>query len=223
MIIFYIIIIITTAILAILSAEYQECYRKEKIFSMQNIKINFLQKPMHFIIFLVLHIVFAILAVLFYQRKNLNLVQLPQYIIFWDCILLSAWIDFLVKKIPNLIFLILLAVRGIGILAEMIFYSNELFQVLLTSFSGMLIGGAIVLACRLISRGGIGAGDVKLFALIGFYFGVIPAMNILFYTTFLASMIAIILLIGKKAKMKSTLALGPFVFIGLNVYYILLS
>ena len=80
-----------------------------------------------------------------------------------------------------------------------------------------------MLACRLISRGGIGAGDVKLFALIGFYFGIIPTMNMMFYTTFLAAIAAAFLLISKKAKMKSTLALGPFAFIGLNIYYILLS
>lgn len=223
MILFYILIIIISAILAILGAEYQDCYQKEQEFSVRNIKSHFLKKPVHFIILLILYLAFAVLAVVFYQDKNLTSVQLPQYIFFWDCTLLSAWIDFRVKKIPNPVFLMLLAVRCIGILVEMAFFPDELFHILLTSFSGMLIGGAIVLICRLISRGGIGAGDVKLFALIGFYFGIIPTMNVLFYTTFIAAIIAALLLITRKAKMKSTLALGPFVFIGLNIYYILLS
>ena len=105
----------------------------------------------------------------------------------------------------------------------MVCYSDKIFDILLSSFSGMLLGGIILLIFRLISRGGLGAGDVKLFALIGFYFGIIPMMNILFYTTFFAAITASFLLITKKAKMKSTLALGPFAFIGLNIYYILLS
>ena len=222
LIILYIAVILISVILAILSAEYQDCYRKKREFSLDSIKTNFLQKPVRFIVFLILYLVFAILSILFYQSKNLYSAQLPQYVIFWECILLSAWVDSQTKKIPNQIFFILLAARVIGILAEIISKPKELFLILFTSFSGLLIGGAIVFICRLISRGGIGAGDVKLFALIGFYFGVIPAMNILFYTTFLASLAASFLLITRKAKMKSTLALGPFVFIGLNIYYILL-
>jgi len=223
LILFYVIIVVISAILALLAAEYQNCYQKEEAFVIGNVKSHLLQKPIHFVVFLILYVAFSIAAILFYETKGINMVQLPQYILFWECILLGGWIDFRTKKIPNQIFLILLAVRGIGILIEMAFYPNEIFHILLTSFSGMLIGGTIVLICRLISRGGIGAGDVKLFALIGFYFGVIPMMNILFYTTFLSAIVAAFLLITRKAKMKSTLALGPFAFIGLNLYYILLS
>ena len=219
----FIAVVLISAILAIVSAEYQDCYQKKQEFSFTAIKTHFLEKPMHFIAFLVIDIAFAVLAIVFQKEKNLTLVQLPQYVIFWECVLLGAWIDFRTKKIPNPIFLLLLGVRAVGILAEMAFYSDRIFDILLSSFSGMLLGGIILLVFRLISRGGLGAGDIKLFALIGFYFGVIPMMNILFYTTFFSALTAIFLLITKKAKMKSTLALGPFAFIGLNIYYILLS
>lgn len=221
--IFHIATVLISMIVAVLATEYQICYLQEKEFSVRNIKEHFTQKPVQFIIFLVLYITFSILSVLFYQKKELTSVQLPQYVLFWECILLGAWIDFKTKKIPNPIFLILLAGRTLGIFAEMVCYSDKIFDILLSSFSGMLLGGIILLIFRLISRGGLGAGDVKLFALIGFYFGIIPMMNILFYTTFFAAITASFLLITKKAKMKSTLALGPFAFIGLNIYYILLS
>ncbi len=221
--IFHIVAVLISMLTAVLAAEYQLCYLQEKEFSVRTIKNHFLQKPVPFIIFLILYLAFSILSVLFYQKKGLTPVQLPQYILFWECILLGAWIDFKKKKIPNPIFLILLAGRTFGIFAEIICYPDKLFDILLSSFSGMLLGGIILLIFRLISRGGLGAGDIKLFALTGFYFGIIPMMNILFYTIFFAAIAAVFLLITKKAKMKSTLALGPFAFIGLNIYYILLS
>ncbi|MDE6087693.1 MAG: A24 family peptidase [Oscillospiraceae bacterium] len=222
-ILLYAVMIVISGILAVLAAEYQECYIKEQELSFKHIKLNFFSRPLQFIVFLILYLLFTGLAIFFYQKKNLNPVQLPQYVIFWECLLAGAWIDFKVKKIPNVVFLLLLGVRTIGIMIEIAYYPEALFQILLDAFSGLLTGGLITMVCRLISRGGLGAGDVKLFALTGYYFGIIPTMNILFYTTFLSAVFAGFLLISKKAKMKSTLALGPFVFIGLNIYYILLS
>lgn len=223
MILFYIVMVLVSAMLAVMTAEYQACYQKKQKFSLQNIREHFMKMPVPFLVFVIVYVTFTVIAVLHYQEKGLHFIQLPQYVIFWEGMLAGAWIDFRTKKIPNVIFLILLAVRCAGILAEMAFLPENIFQILLTSFSGMLVGGIILLLCKLLSRGGIGAGDVKMFALIGFNFGMVVVMNILFYTTFLAAFVAMFLLISRKAKMKSTLALGPFVFIGLNIYYILLS
>ncbi len=223
MIVYVIFLFVISVAGSLLATEYQNCYRKSETFSFPEMKRHLQEKPLQFVPVLLIYSAFFILALCVYQQKHLNLVQLPQYILFWDCILISSWIDFHVKKMPNLIFLILLGARTVGIFAEMAHQPEEIISLILGSFSGMLLGGGIILICRLISRGGIGAGDVKLFALVGYYFGIIPMMNILFYTVFLAAFGAIILLLTKKAKMKSTLALGPFAFIGLNIYYLLLS
>ena len=222
MILLYTEIILISGILAVLSAEYQDCFRKKQDFSLGNIKKHFLEKPLGFIIFSVMYVFFSVIAIMFYQRKNLSYMQLPQYVIFWEYLLLSAWIDFNTKKIPNQLFIVLLAVRSVGILAEMSLENENPVSIIISSLSGMLAGGFIILVCRLVSRGGIGAGDVKLFAVTGFFFGLIPVMNILFYSTFISALAAGLLLITKKAKMKSTLTLGPFVFIAINIYYILL-
>lgn len=222
-VLYYILLYLCSLGLAVPLTELQHCYVHEQPFTLEKLGEHLRKSPVAFIVFGLLFAGGTTAAILTYSAKGLNMVVMPQYLLMWECMLVGAWIDFKVKKIPNLIFVILLAGRCIGLLVEMAMYPDNLIAILLDAIPGMLIGGIIVLACRLLSRGGVGAGDVKLFAMIGLYFGVVYTLNILFYTTFIAAFVAIVLLVSKKAKMKSTLAFGPFAFIGINIFYILLE
>lgn len=77
------------------------------------------------------------------------------------------------------------------------------------------IGGGIFLFLWWITRGrGMGFGDVKLAAVLGFLIG-FPGAVVAFYIAFLTgAMTGVILMIGGKAGMKSKIAFGPFLIIG---------
>ena len=79
-----------------------------------------------------------------------------------------------------------------------------------------------MLICMLLSRGGVGAGDVKLIAAIGLYYGLAGVLSILMVTLIFAAIFSIVMLATKKAKMKSTLPMAPFIFIGLSIHNILI-
>lgn len=222
MVILKICIVVFSIIFSLIMAEYQWCYRNEEAFSVSRLCENLKKMPGRYMIFGLIYLSFSVVCILFYKQKNVSLIQLPQFVFFWECALMCAWIDFKVKKIPNSILLLMLFVRCCGFVVTLFFTPEDIIAVFINSMIGMLVGAAFVLICRLISRGGIGAGDVKLFALIGLYFGSIALINIMFYALFFAALASAILLISKRAGFKSTLALGPFVFIGLNIYYILL-
>ena len=209
--------------LSILAAYYQHCYRETQTFDIR-VAISYIRRSsLSCIVFALLYLGVCAFLLCFRENMELSSVGLIQYALFWEGLALGAWIDFKVKKIPNPLFLILLAVRCTGLVAEMVFYTEGMITVLLDAFGGMFLGGLIVLICRLLSRGGIGAGDVKLFGILGFYFGIIATMNILFYTTFISAISAAFLLITRKAQMKTTLAFGPFALVGVSIYYVLLS
>lgn len=81
-----------------------------------------------------------------------------------------------------------------------------------------LIGGSIFLFLWWVTRGrGMGFGDVKLAAVLGFLLGH-PGTIIAFYIAFLTGALAgVILIIGGRARMKSKIAFGPFLIIGAAV------
>ncbi len=83
------------------------------------------------------------------------------------------------------------------------------FLLLVSRFYGLLFFAGIFLVLFLFSRGQwIGFGDVKLAALLGFVFG-LESSIVIFYLAFLAGfIIAIILLVLKKADLKTQIPLG---------------
>lgn len=86
---------------------------------------------------------------------------------------------------------------------------------------GLLFFAGIFLLLFLASRGRwLGFGDVKLAALLGFIFGLEGAVNI-FYLTFLSGFIvAIILLVLKKADLKTQIPLGS-IMAGSSILFLL--
>lgn len=85
--------------------------------------------------------------------------------------------------------------------------------------SGLGAGSGFLLLW-LITRGrGLGFGDVKLSVLLGVLLGY-PGIIIALYTAFLTgALVGVILIMNKKAKMRSRIAFGPFLIAGTFVAY----
>ncbi len=146
-----------------------------------------------------------------------------QNLLLWYGVWCAAITDFRVKKIPNAVVLTVLGVRCIGILWEILAEKKSIAETLIFGLIGMAFGFFFFLICGAISKGGIGGGDMKLFAAIGLYFGLVGLLQIMIYLMLLSAVVSICLLVTRRAKMKSTMPMAPFVLIGLTVYYIFLS
>ena len=168
------------------------------------------------------YLVFAIAALVFYEMKGISFIEMTQCLLLWDAMFLIATIDFQVKKIPNKLLLVLLVVRVIFLVLTFFERPEDFVPILTSSLIGMAIGAFIILIVLLLSKGQVGAGDLKLFAVIGFFFGLSGLIQIMMYSLFLSALVAIVLLLSKKAKMKSTLPMAPFVFLGLTFYYVII-
>ncbi len=215
----YLVFSIVSVIFAGIAVLYRWQYLKqEKKKSVDIIKCQ--KKAM--ICFSVSYLLISILGLIVQGRKELDIFALMQAIILWDGLFCIAIIDFQIKKIPNHILLLLLCVRIIGILIEGLLTSAGLIPTLLSSVLGMVVGGFIILTCMLLSRGSVGAGDMKLFAIIGLYFRLSGILSVMMYSLFFAAIFSIVMLISKKAKLKSTMPMAPFILAGLSVYYLFL-
>ena len=75
---------------------------------------------------------------------------------------------------------------------------------------GGSVGFAIFLVIAIVSRGGMGWGDVKLVALIGLAVGFPLVLFSVILGAILGSIVALALMIAKKRRFRETLPFGPF-------------
>lgn len=130
-------------------------------------------------------------------------------------ILMSAAVsDFFIKKIPNFLPLTFLASGVIILIFEYFFMRESFFLLLGSSLIGLVVGFIILLLMSIITKGGIGMGDVKLISTMGFLTGIAASFYTFVLASFLCLAVTIVLLITKVKKMKDELPFGPFIFIG---------
>lgn len=87
----------------------------------------------------------------------------------------------------------------------------------LSSLLGAAIGFGLMMLPYLISRGGMGAGDVKLAALIGLVNGFPLVLVALLVGIIAGGLVAAILLISRLVKRRDTIPFGPFLVVGAMV------
>ncbi|MDD4754324.1 MAG: prepilin peptidase [Desulfitobacteriaceae bacterium] len=133
--------------------------------------------------------------------------KLVPYFFLASLLIIISFIDIDFYRIPNQLI-------GIGFLAGtvlMIMFSfNQWGEALL----GVLLGGGLLLILAVLSKGGMGGGDVKLAGLIGFFLGWRLMVIGLFLAALLASIVGIILIALGKKRRKDPLPFAPFLSIG---------
>jgi leader peptidase (prepilin peptidase) / N-methyltransferase len=129
------------------------------------------------------------------------------YALMASTLVVVALIDLDHKIIPNIITLP-------GILAGLSLSLQLLPITPLTSLLGVLIGGALFYLIALISKGGMGGGDIKLIAMIGAFLGWHGTLFTIFSSALLGAVVGIMLMVlGKKGR-KDKVPFGPFLSFG---------
>lgn len=152
---------------------------------------------------------------------DLDFIGLYKYLIVITIIFVAVCIDVKKQIIPNMLCIILLIVVALF----------DCYQILLQidnakafALSFLIGGGAafiIFFISMLISRGGIGAGDVKLITIIGLCVGSTNILNVIFYTLLASFVYSIVMLILRKVKLKDFIAMAPFIYIGMLANFII--
>ena len=170
------------------------------------------------ILYAVFFIIYAILQMLVMMRRNESFLLTLRNLILINGFFLTATIDKKCLKIPNKLMLFLLIAGILFIASEVAILPKEWRRFVFTALIGLFVGGFFILVCMLLSRGGVGAGDMKMFAVCGLYFGYQGVLETMMFTLLLASVVSIGLLIFRKAKLKSSIPMAPFLLVGAFVY-----
>ena len=156
-------------------------------------------------------------AFLLVHAKNTDL-----FIALWvELIIIFGYIasvlDIKIKKIPNSLVLTMLAAWIFTVMPKMLLDIDAAFLLLTDAALGFAAGGGLFLLVYLISKGGLGGGDVKFMAAAGLYIGFAGAMSSMFYGTILAGLTGLALLLLKKIGRKDSMPLAPFLYIGILI------
>lgn len=132
-----------------------------------------------------------------------------------------GWLDHQYRLIPNQLLLVGAAVWLVMTLLQILISGVSVRQSLLYSGAGFLIIGGILWIIAALAKGAFGMGDVKLFCLLGLLYGLTGSFLILFFTASIMAVISIVLLIARKATIRSALPMAPFVAIGFVIAILL--
>jgi leader peptidase (prepilin peptidase) / N-methyltransferase len=87
------------------------------------------------------------------------------------------------------------------------------------SLLGAAIGFTLLLIISIVSKGGMGGGDIKLYALLGFVLGTKLVLMSLFISTLLGALIGIIGIGLGFFERKKPIPFGPFIAVGTLIAY----
>ena len=76
---------------------------------------------------------------------------------------------------------------------------------------GALVGGGVVLLAAILTRGGLGGGDIKLMAMLGGALGWKAALVTLALSQLMGGAIALVLLLSRRADRKSAFPVGALI------------
>lgn len=169
-----------------------------------------------------LHLVAVIMYYRLQGQEGFSVLQIAEHFCIFSLLMVLAFIDCRFYQIPNrllilwgILRLLLLIPRGFhvgeGGLAECSY---------LTASMAVCLAGMLLLS--FFSRRGIGFGDVKLFALLGFWIGLKETYFILFYSILLAAIVGVLLMGMKRWNRKTRIPFAPFILVGYYIVFLMM-
>ncbi len=138
------------------------------------------------------------------------------------CVLnVAAMTDIELMRIPNTLVLILPLARILFLASEILTEDAQTISGLISSVAGAVFCLVALLLVSVLSRGGLGLGDVKVMTALGFLLGFYTALYTLIFSCFASTAAAVLLLLTKKKTMKDAIPMGPFLYAGYVIVLLL--
>lgn len=160
----------------------------------------------------IISFVLGVALLTFYYLNRMDLSTILKYITLFTTLIYISYTDIKSFVIPNIFLVILLIFRIPYLIMD--FFSYEILEVLKFYLLGGLGGFGILFSVYLVTRKGLGEGDVKLCFVIGLYVGINAIIPILAITSVFTAAFGLFILMLKKANLKTVIPLGPFLALG---------
>lgn len=133
------------------------------------------------------------------------------YALISSTLIVVTLIDLKEMIIPDSLVIVILALSILQKGLNYIIYKTPVN--LVDSIGGLLLAGGIFLLIVILSKGGMGGGDVTLIGALGFVIGIKYILLTIFLSFILGALISLILLATKIKTKKDPIPFGPFIVI----------
>ncbi|MTI84190.1 MAG: prepilin peptidase [Firmicutes bacterium] len=161
--------------------------------------------------YLVVEILTGLLFLVASWRFGLSIETLVA-MVFFSLLVSVSTIDIHHKIIPDGIIL-----TGVILGIPLNFYTLDMFT---NGLLGFLTGGGLLLLVAIVSRGGMGGGDIKLAAMAGIYLGWQNVLLMLFLAFLFGSVVGVITVWKQKKTLKEAIPFGPFLALGAVIAFL---
>lgn len=145
---------------------------------------------------------------LFYNKFDLS-TDFVFYSIIFSLLLIILFIDLHHQIIPNSLNILILITAIIYKIIQYILY--DIPPNLINSLLGLIISSGAFFLIIIISKGGMGGGDMKLIGVLGFILGLKKIILTIFLSFMFGAIISILLLLFKIKGRKDPIPFGPFI------------
>ena len=128
---------------------------------------------------------------------------------------LAAWWDLREKRVPNRLTAAMAGLWVLILVPHLFLRTEATLPVLVQGLLGAALGGGVFLLVYLISRRGLGGGDVKFMAAAGLYLGIAGVLPTMLCGSVLAALTGGILILCKRMGRKDSIPLIPFLYVGM--------
>lgn len=154
----------------------------------------------------VVEVITALLFLIMYVRFGTGFTFL-KYLILCSLLIAAAFIDLELYLIPNT-----LVIAGLLLGIPLTIMGHDV--TLLSALLGSIASGGFLLLAAVLSKGGMGGGDIKLAAVVGFYLGWPLGLLGIFLGACMGGLIGLFLLLFRIKKRKDPIPFGPFIALG---------
>lgn len=134
------------------------------------------------------------------------------YAIISSILIVVTVIDLQNMIIPDILIILILATTVIYKITSYLLYKTS--PDILNSLGALALSSGIFLLIILISKGGMGGGDVTLIGSLGFILGVKNILLTIFLSFIFGAIISVLLLLFKIKGRKDPIPFGPFIVLG---------
>lgn len=156
----------------------------------------------------IIEILNAVMYIVTYIKFGFTL-EFFFYAIIISILIVVTIVDLRNMIIPDILVILILISGALYKLISYILYKSS--PELLNSLGGLVLAGGLFLIIVIVSRGGMGGGDVTLIGSLGFILGIKFILLNIFLSFILGAIISIFLLVTKIKTRKDPIPFGPFI------------
>lgn len=150
-----------------------------------------------------------------------HILKILRYWLILGSLVFLGILDHKKRIIPNRILVVLLGARTLLLAVECLVFQEVWVELFLSSMTGFLGGGMLFFLTSRVMKNGIGMGDVKLIAVLGYYLGFQVLMSDMVISLLLTVVGGLTSLLIQKKSLRSELPFAPFVAAGTMITILL--